>query len=281
MKEQNIFFAILNRLKLALPLVLMCCFLLLNTGCSGKNATLDHYNGSGSSGQKGKMPRGSKPYTINGRTYYPLLSANGFREKGVASWYGPNFHGKQTANGEVYNMNGMTAAHKLLPFGSKVRVTNLTNGKSILVRVNDRGPFVDDRIIDLTREGARRIDMLGKGTATVLIEVVGQPSQGGYGTVPTATQTKPATIPQATSSNAGYSSNKQLAYFVQLGAFGDKTKAQNLANALAGQGHKTRLVVGDDKLWRVQAGPYQNPSAADNAAANLRVQFPNNFTLAE
>ena len=109
----------------------------------------------GGSGSKG--PRGTKPYTIRGKTYYPLLSAHGFRETGIASWYGPDFHGKLTANGERYDMHGMTAAHKLLPFGTQVKVTNKSNGRSIVVRVNDRGPFVANRVIDLTRTGADRL----------------------------------------------------------------------------------------------------------------------------
>ncbi len=93
-------------------------------------------------------------------------------EMGIASWYGGYFHGRTTANGETYDQDGMTAAHKALPFNTRVRVTNLENGKSVLVRINDRGPFVGERIIDLSREAARRIDMLGPGTAKVLLEIL-------------------------------------------------------------------------------------------------------------
>ena len=98
-----------------------------------------------------KGPAGTRPYTVRGKTYYPLLSAHGFREEGIASWYGRDFHGKTTSNGERYNMYGMTAAHKLLPFNTQVKVTNKANGRSIVVRINDRGPFVANRVIDLTR----------------------------------------------------------------------------------------------------------------------------------
>ncbi|WP_210204358.1 septal ring lytic transglycosylase RlpA family protein [Devosia submarina] len=91
---------------------------------------------------------------------------------GVASWYGPGFHGRTTANGERYNMNGLTAAHKSLKFGTKVRVTNQKNGKSVVVRINDRGPYVGSRIIDLSKSAAQAIDMIGPGTAAVKVEVL-------------------------------------------------------------------------------------------------------------
>ena len=121
-------------------LLLALCALLL-VGCGSRG---------GGSWRKGGVT-GTKPYTVRGKTYYPLKSAHGFVEVGEASWYGPGFHGKTTANGERYNQYAMTAAHKLLPLGTKVRVTHMSNGRSIIVRINDRGPFVGDRIIDLAR----------------------------------------------------------------------------------------------------------------------------------
>lgn len=123
-------------------------------------------------GGGGAGTRGTKTYTVRGKTYRPYLSADGYREDGVASWYGRDFHGKTTANGERYNMYAMTAAHKLLPLGTKVRVTHLRNGKSIVVRVNDRGPFVGDRIIDLSYASAKELGMIGTGTARVRVEAI-------------------------------------------------------------------------------------------------------------
>lgn len=114
-----------------------------------------------------------RPYTINGKTYYPTTVSVGDTASGTASWYGPDFHGKKTSNGETYNMNAMTAAHKTLPMNTMVRVTNLGNGRQTTVRINDRGPFVAGRIIDLSRAAASSIDMLGAGTARVKLEVVG------------------------------------------------------------------------------------------------------------
>lgn len=115
-----------------------------------------------------------KPYKINGVTYYPMESADGYSEVGVASWYGPGFHGKLTANGETYNQKAMTAAHKTLPLPTLVKVENLENGKSVVVRVNDRGPYSKGRIIDLTEVAARRLDMLDKGTAKVRVSVLSE-----------------------------------------------------------------------------------------------------------
>lgn len=105
----------------------------------------------------------------------PALTQAQARENvlsGVASWYGPGFHGRQTANGERYNMNDMTAAHKSLKFGTRVKVTNQTNGLSVVVRINDRGPYVGSRIIDLSKSAAQALDMIGPGTASVIVEVL-------------------------------------------------------------------------------------------------------------
>ena len=114
----------------------------------------------------------TKPYTVAGQTYYPLESAKGFSETGVASWYGDKFHGRKTASGERYNQRDLTAAHKTLPFGTKVRVKNTQNGKSVFVRINDRGPFTKGRIIDVSRGAAKKLGMIKSGTAKVNIKVV-------------------------------------------------------------------------------------------------------------
>jgi len=114
-----------------------------------------------------------KPYTIKGVTYYPTIVEVGSRFQGVASWYGKDFHGKLTSSGEVYNMYDLTAAHKTLPMHTIVKVTNLRNGKSVVVRINDRGPFVKNRIIDLSYTAAKRLGMVESGTAPVELEVLG------------------------------------------------------------------------------------------------------------
>lgn len=117
-----------------------------------------------------------KPYQVAGIWYYPKADYN-YNETGIASWYGPGFDGKRTANGEIFDTNGLTAAHKTLPMPSMVRVTNLENGRSIAVRVNDRGPFVASRIIDLSRRGAQLLGFIERGTARVRVEIMADESQ--------------------------------------------------------------------------------------------------------
>lgn len=114
----------------------------------------------------------AKSYEVGGNKYYPMAKATvGFSESGVASWYGKKFHGRKTASGERYNQNALTAAHKTLPFGTRVRVTNLENKKSVSVIINDRGPFVRGRIIDVSHAAAKKLEMLDSGTAHVRIKV--------------------------------------------------------------------------------------------------------------
>ncbi len=239
------------------PLLLLFAFAALLTGCSliGGRGSSSTDAPAGVSVKKGA--RGSKPYTIKGKTYYPLLSSHGFREQGIASWYGPDFHGKQTANGERYDMYGMTAAHKLLPFGTKVKVTNRENGKSIVVRINDRGPFVADRVIDLTRTGAEKIGMLAKGTAPVLLETQGAVAGLKDGVL------------------AG-------SFYVQIGAFANKSNAEGLAARLRGQGLGARLAWAEQlSFWRVQAGPYGDLGKAERAAETMGADYPNAFVVAD
>ncbi len=202
--------------------------------------------------------RGSKPYTIRGVTYYPLASGVGYSEDGIASWYGKDFHGKKTANGEIYDMYGMTAAHKLLPFNTKLKVTNLSNGKSIIVRVNDRGPFVEQRIIDLTHTGAKNLGMMGPGTARVRVESVGAVaglSQGG---------------------------DMKGTFYVQVGAFGQQENAKRLSERIKSTGKGSRYYYADMvSFWRVQVGPYSSLQQAESARTSLLGTYPNCFVVAE
>jgi len=119
-----------------------------------------------------------RPYVVRGVRYYPTVVSVGETFRGTSSWYGPNFHGKATSNGEIFNMYAMTAAHKTLPMNTIVKVTNRRNGLSTVVRINDRGPFVSNRIIDLSKAAARKIDMIGTGTAPVTLEILGFETKG-------------------------------------------------------------------------------------------------------
>lgn len=139
-------------------------------GCLGKYYPKDfRTDKSNKTNATGTM----KPYTVNGKTYYPTVVGVGETATGVASWYGPGFHGKTTSNGETYNQNAFTAAHKTLPMNTIISVTNLDNGRKTTVRINDRGPFVDNRILDVSKAAATRLDMLQSGTAPVKLEVIG------------------------------------------------------------------------------------------------------------
>jgi len=158
--------------------VLISCFMFILTGCFS-NKSVSTHQGSGKNQQTAKSsekrdPSIQKPYKVYGKYYYPISSSDGFTQKGVASWYGKKFHGRKTSNGETYNMYGVTAAHKTLPFGTYVDVHNLDNGKKITVRINDRGPFVKDRIIDLSFGAAKKLDVTGPGTARVRITALGR-----------------------------------------------------------------------------------------------------------
>ncbi len=166
-------------MKLVRVLLLAGC-MTLAAGCSAIVGMVGGPWGGSSGGRPGQ-----DCYTQFGETYCPLISAEGFVETGLASWYGEDFHGKPTALGEPYNMYAMTAAHKTLPLPTRVRVTNLENGRSAELRVNDRGPFVNDRVIDLSYSAARELGVYRRGTARVRVEALEaggspEPSSGGY-----------------------------------------------------------------------------------------------------
>jgi rare lipoprotein A len=149
------------------------CVVVLLSAC-GSSGSMQQASTEGVPGFKNGRPEHpliklGKPYTVNGRTYYPEHDPN-YEEVGIASWYGPGFHGESTANGERFDKMAMTAAHRTLPLPSIVKVTNLKNNKMVVVRVNDRGPFANDRIIDLSKRAAQEIDMIGTGTAKVRVE---------------------------------------------------------------------------------------------------------------
>ena len=163
-----------NSLLLSLLLTLF-----LFTGCSQKSSEVSYdkfYKDTKNSkinNSKQMHKYTMRPYDVFGVTYYPFIANIGDDFEGIASWYGPDFHSKKTSNGEIYNMHDMTAAHKTLPMNTVVKVNNLENGKSIIVRINDRGPFVKGRIIDLSNKAAHEIDMVRRGTAKVKVTVLG------------------------------------------------------------------------------------------------------------
>ncbi|NDY42093.1 septal ring lytic transglycosylase RlpA family protein [Dissulfurirhabdus thermomarina] len=171
-----------------------------------------------------------RPYRAFGKVYRPLASARGYRAEGVASWYGPDFHGRRTANGETYDMHALTAAHRTLPMGTRVRVVNLDNGRSVVVRINDRGPFVRGRIIDLSYAAARKLGMIGPGTARVRIEALAPagpaPGRGGVTTAGGGPKAPPVSTPSP-------AAGPGRVFYVQVATFQDRAKARKLQAELA------------------------------------------------
>jgi rare lipoprotein A len=203
--------------------------------------------------------RGNPPfYDVLGKRYKVLATAEGFRERGVASWYGPTFHAKDTSTGESYDMYAMTAAHKTLPLPAYARVTNLANGRAVVVRINDRGPFVGNRIIDLSYTAAWKLDMIRAGTAFVDVEVLTPASLGSVAGQLQAQQAVPAGLAPA--------------LFVQAGAFGVETNAQRLVAQLRGAGFDNALLVPPDgkvALYRVRLGPVGSVEDFDRIVSRL------------
>ena len=192
------------------------------------------------------------PYRVDGRVYYPLNSSSGFVQKGIASWYGRDFHGKLTSNGEVYNMNFLTAAHKTLPFNSVVLVTHRESGKSVTVRINDRGPFVDDRIIDLSYGAANKLGMAETGIAPVSLRVV----RGAQPSPPR---------------NAAGASAKKGIYSVQVGVFEDLDNAREISQQF-NNSSIFAVKQSNRKIFKVLVGRYPNYEKALKPMDQMRLQ---------
>jgi rare lipoprotein A len=195
-------------------------------------------------------------YEVGGRRYFVLGTSAGYLERGVASWYGKDFHGGRTATGDTYDMYAMTAAHKTLPLPCYAQVTNLRNGRSVVVRVNDRGPFVANRLIDLSYSAANRLDMIRDGTALVEVRTV---DAQGSAILPTAASAAPV---QADT------------LFVQAGAFADATNSERLLEKLRAAGIGPAFVrndeVGGKPLYRVRVGPVPSVAEFDRLVQELK-----------
>ena len=208
-----------------------------------------------------------KPYEVDGLRYQPLRDHQGFSQRGVASWYGKKFHGHLTSNGETYDMYAMTAAHKTLPLGVEVRVVNQGNGKSIIVRINDRGPFVSGRIIDLSYSAAKKLDIVEQGTAPVEIVALGYPHREGSKT----TYSAPLDY------DAG-------SFAVQVGAFSQADNAKRLALKLKPRFDRSEVHFSNSDgrpLYRVRIGEFRSLSMAESSRETLRNSgFPGAFVIA-
>jgi len=215
-------------------------------------------------------PGHPKPYRVNGAWYQPIPHARGFEQTGVASWYGRDFHGRRTSNGEVYDMYGMTAAHKTLPLGTFVRVSNLENGKSVDVRVNDRGPFVRGRIIDLSYTAAKQVGIVGPGTARVKLVALGAPQPA-----------KGSGAPAKYVPIDYYSGN----FTFQVGAFTERANAERLVAKLDQRYRNAHMVPyfdGRRAFYRVRVGRSSNlEEATAYEQALVREGFEQAFIVAE
>lgn len=188
-----------------------------------------------------------------GKRYFVMPDSAGYVERGIASWYGPGFHAALTSNGERYDMYAMTAAHKTLPLPCYVQVTNLKNGKSVVVRVNDRGPFKEGRIIDLSYTAAAKLDMLKDGTTFVEVR---------------------ALTPQGETVNATVAAESASSMYIQAGAFSSAANATSLVERLRSRGVQNGFVQRDDvdgrTLYRVRVGPLPSVGEFDRVLAKLK-----------
>jgi rare lipoprotein A len=231
---------------------------------------------------------GNKPYSVFGQTYTPLINDEPYTQRGVASWYGVKFHGQRTSSGEPYDMYKMTAAHPTLPIPSYARVTSLDSGKSVVVRINDRGPFHSDRIVDVSYTAALKLGLLGKGSHKVEIERLFADDPTRIATVrraaASAAQAAPAPAAIATlmledrvamDSAAVARPDAEVktvkpGYYLQLGAYGREGKAEEIGEALKKSGVPQALeVVRSGAVNRLYSGPFETRAMAQEAARAL------------
>lgn len=203
------------------------------------------------------LARANRPYLALGETYTPMTAYQPYRAEGVASWYGRRYHGQKTSSGETYDMSGMSAAHATLPIPSYARVSNPDNGKSVVVRINDRGPFKKERLIDLSYAAAYQLRLTGKGSGVVVVEAID----------PHALEAKPAPA-RPTAQDA----SPQRSY-VQVGAFKQKENAEQLRQKLQQDAALRNVAVEswyNDGVYRVRLGPYPSREEAERAAGQIK-----------
>lgn len=201
-----------------------------------------------------------RPYEVRGRRYQPAEQPD-YDETGMASWYGQQFNGRPTASGERFDMNALTAAHKTLPLPGLVEVTNVETGRSIVVRINDRGPFSDGRIIDLSRGSAEALGLLQRGVGEVRVRYLGRAPRLGTGR-PTQYAAADAPPPPRRSAPPPPESGP---YWIQAGAFRDPGAARRVADGLGERARVQEAERGDSLMYRVLVGPWPDPDAAETA----------------
>ncbi len=251
------------------------------TSCASNK--LDLYSQSAAISGKGGTYKVGSPYQIAGKWYYPEEDYD-YVETGTASWYGKDFHAKYTANGEIYDMNTLTAAHRTLPLPSIVRVTNLENGRSLVLRVNDRGPFAKNRIIDVSKRASQLLGFQTQGTAKVKVEIMEKESKalkaaltGAKGNTYASNykSNQVVSIPQKPVSI--YTPQKQVSQtdgklYIQVGSFSKQSMAENLKRQLMDYGH-IKIVpvdVSGNRFYRVRVGPYAAQNEANTVLSKIK-----------
>jgi rare lipoprotein A len=232
----------------------------------------------------------NRPYRALGKSFTPDTSGRPYRVKGLASWYGKKYHGRPTSNGERYDMYAMTAAHPTLPIPSYVRVTRVSTGRTVVLRVNDRGPFIGGRVIDLSYVAAYKLGVLAPGSAEVIVERImpeeirgwraQAPTAGPVAQAPAAAASAPLARPSPVSappSQAAAIPPVPGLFYLQAGAFSDAARAQSLASDLSGKipadlGASVNIEQSAGNLYRVRIGPFTNREAAAQASDRLRNQ---------
>lgn len=249
---------------LAVQFLSVALLAFLTSACATRQRAYSSQEQSSSSRQK----PGQKPYTVAGKRYEPLSSHEGFVQEGIASSYGRDFHGRKTSSGEPFDMNAMTAAHKTLPLGVYVKVRHKRTGREVTVRINDRGPFVRERIIDLSEHAARELEMLGEGLAPVRITALGYK-------VDTA-KTEPEYRAPASYDKGSFA--------LQVAALKNRANAYRYAEELKrkyGTADVQEAIVEGSTFYRVRLGGYSSLRAAQSAQESFeRKGFPGNFVVA-
>ncbi len=257
-------------------------FALLAWGCSSAPQRVAVPGTAGVPGAPGanvvidepRSARGNPPfYEVFGRRYHVLDTSEGYRERGVASWYGQDFHGLQTSNGEVYDMYAYTAAHPTLPIPTWVEVTHLGNGNRVIVRINDRGPFVGDRIIDLSYRAAQTLDMVREGTARVEVRALGAPAAAPPPQPIQAERRSFSVISEAVAAVPD-DERRPRQLFIQVGAFSEQGNAQRFVDRLHASGFRNSFIVSNSErgttMHRVRVGPVSDSDEYDRVDARLQ-----------
>ncbi len=242
------------------------------------------------------LDRANKPYKALDAVYKPMTSYKPYKERGVASWYGKRYHGKNTSSGEVYDMYSMSAAHTTLPLPSYVKVSNPANGRWVIVRVNDRGPFKSNRVIDLSYAAAYKLRFASAGSTLVDVEAI-DPNNFAFYTADKTINSAPAALPTSITPSANAQNNVQInapppvpatnkpvtannavgtQYFVQAGAFKSEANAEALSKKIRNYDIAPNVGINsvyNNGLYRLKLGPFDNKQDADSAAANIRKQL--------